>query len=247
MRSASSRSLPTASLWLLPSFHQVVVALRRRHSIQHRNAQSRLQIRLTFRQRLLQFAHYLPRRPVALVHKPLFPLRIHPPFPLPARPVKVQVPIQVPLVEPVDLLRVPCRDVPIPHVLPDHRSVFRLHQPVVVALSRPRCGLLFPTYRRSKPRVRLPCSRYCCCRSVRLIHLYISARSLPAKRTSWVASINARICSRLNFSASCILTITPQHAVNLPFRPILCWKPVFLQAHPVLDQTKTCIGPQIVG
>ena len=56
--------------------------------------------------------------------------------------MKVQIRIEVPLVERMDVRRVRRGDVAVAHVLADHRSVFRFHQPVVVALSRPRFGLL---------------------------------------------------------------------------------------------------------
>ena len=46
---------------------------------------------------------------------------------LAAGAVKVQVRIEVPLVEGIDGLGVPCGNVAVAHVFADHRSVFRFH------------------------------------------------------------------------------------------------------------------------
>jgi len=60
-----------------------------------------------------------------------------------------------------------------------------------------------------------------CTRNFRVIHSYTSARCLPRNRCSSFPSKNARICSELNFLASDMPTITPQHPAS-SFRPVLC-------------------------
>jgi len=56
--------------------------------------------------------------------------------------MEVQVGVEVALVESRDLRRVRRCDVGVSHVLSHHRSVLGFHQPVVVAMPRPRLGLL---------------------------------------------------------------------------------------------------------
>ena len=50
--------------------------------------------------------------------------------------------VEVAPIEPVDGFGMRRGDIAIPHMLADHRSVFRLHQTVVVAFARSRFGLL---------------------------------------------------------------------------------------------------------
>ena len=50
--------------------------------------------------------------------------------------MKVQVRVEVRFVEISDCLRMRRRDMRVPHVLAYHRSIFRLHLPIVVAVPR---------------------------------------------------------------------------------------------------------------
>src|SRR5436190_22369452 len=59
-----------------------------------------------------------------------------------AWPMKVQVGVQVALVEFFDFRRVRCSDMRVAQVLSHHRSILALRQPIVVAVPRPRLGLL---------------------------------------------------------------------------------------------------------
>jgi len=55
-----------------------------------------------------------------------------------------------------------------------------------------------------------------------LIYPTVNLRPItPLNPTSLLASKNARICSRLNPSAACMLTINPQHAGSRPLQLIL--------------------------
>ena len=63
---------------------------------------------------------------------------------LPARPMEVPIRMEVLSVEALEALGLRRRDMRIAHVLANHRPVVRLHQAVVVAVPRPRFGLLDP-------------------------------------------------------------------------------------------------------
>ena len=82
-----------------------------------------------------------PRGLVATVHPLLFAFRVGQQFGLSAGPVKVQIGIEVLLIEALDARRVRRRDVLMPRVPADHGAVFRFHQAVVVGVPRTRLGL----------------------------------------------------------------------------------------------------------
>src|SRR5712692_396340 len=82
-----------------------------------------------------------PWRGVPPVDEPFSSVCIRNSFRLSAGSMKVQVGIESTLIEPVDLPGMRRGNIAIAHVLADHRSVLRLHQPVVIALARPRFGL----------------------------------------------------------------------------------------------------------
>ena len=56
--------------------------------------------------------------------------------------MKVQIRIEVFFEELLYGFRMARRDMPVAHVLADHRSILGLHQPVVVGVPRSRFGLL---------------------------------------------------------------------------------------------------------
>ena len=56
--------------------------------------------------------------------------------------MKIQVRVEVLFVERLDRRRVNRRDMRIPHVFPHHRPILRLRQTVIIAVPRPRFGLL---------------------------------------------------------------------------------------------------------
>ena len=85
---------------------------------------------------------YLPRGSVVAINALLLAWGVGHHLGLSARPVEVQIGIEVLLLEALDTAGVRRGDVSIPHVLADHGSVLGLHPSVVVAVPRPRLGLL---------------------------------------------------------------------------------------------------------
>ncbi len=75
------------------------------------------------------------------VHSFLFTLLVHYPFWNSARPMEIQVVVEVVLIEDIDRLGMRRRNVQIPHVLPYHRAILGFGQPVVIGPPRPRFGL----------------------------------------------------------------------------------------------------------
>ena len=71
----------------------------------------------------------------------------------------------------------------------------------------------------------------------RLLHPAVDLLPIPPLNpNSSLASINARICSRLNRSPACTLMVNPQHAGS-PLQAHLVWETSSLQAHLVWDKT----------
>src|SRR5665213_3072038 len=88
-----------------------------------------------------EFAQALPRRGVLPVDELLLASFVDDAFGLAARAMKVQIVIEAVSIELIDVIGVSLRDVAIAHMLANHRSVFALHQAIVVAGTRARFGL----------------------------------------------------------------------------------------------------------
>ena len=93
---------------------------------------------------LVFHAPVLPRRRIPAVDMLLFTFSRHGHLGHSARPVKVQIRIEVQPIELVESLRMRRGDVAVTDVLADHPAVFRFRQPVVVA--QPRLGLLYQQF-----------------------------------------------------------------------------------------------------